>query len=867
MFGRQRSPEDFNEEIRLHIEQEERNLIEEGVDPREARSRARRAFGNVTQAQERYYEKHNSGIFSHLLRELQQGFRQLLQHRGFAALAILTLALGIGANTALFSVVHAILIKDLPYREPERLARIWMDNRRLQIKEDWSSWLNYVDYKRLGTSFEHMTAFTEDDATLTSDGEAEHVFGVSNEAAMFELLGVRPVLGRLFTKEEETAGKGDVWVISHALWQRRFGASKDVIGKKIEMDNRRAIIIGVMPAGFRFPAKDTDYWFPLVVRENQKSRTGYWLQIVAKLKPDATMETAKAELNVAAKQLEQQYPADNAGYGIYVNPLVNHVVGNTRTPLLMLLGAVGCVLLIACVNVAGLMVSRAEARSREVALRAALGAGRGRIIRMILLESVALTVVAGIVGLFVALWSVQALVLMAPKDLPRLDEIRINAPVLIFAFLTTGLTALLSGLIPAWRTSKVDLNLALRDGGRSITSSLGARRVRAALVISECVLAIILLAGAGLLLRSLTNLRSVDPGFRTDNVLTVRMSPSRTVSPKRTQLLDFHHRVAERIKTLPGVTGVGMISNLLLNDAPNTITFTLEDRPPFPPADVIEAPIDAATPEFFSTMNVKLKYGRFFDARDHRDAPMTAIVNDSFARRYWPGRDPVGQRFHFGQRREKPTWITIVGVVEDMHRLGLHRGSRLEVFGPLEQAGFRQMQLLVATQGDPMALARAVREEIRVQDRLATVMKVSTVTDEIGDSIAGRKFVALLLALLAGLALLLAAVGIFGLMHQTVARRAQEIGLRMALGAAGREVVGMVLREGLVLAGAGVVLGVIGALALSRLIGGLLFGVGPADPITYLGSAAFLTVAAVLACWLPAYRASHVDPMVALRNE
>jgi len=806
-------------------------------------------------------------MLRHFISDMRHGFRQLRLNPGFAALAIATLALGIGANTALFSVVHAILIKPLPYHEPERLARVWMDNRRLQMREDWASWLNYQDYKRLGTSFDRMAAFANGAANLTSDGEPERVYGARTEASLFDLLRARPLIGRLYTKEEEAAGKADVWVIGWSLWQRRYGGSRDVLGKRIEMDGRSATIIGVMPPGFRFPTKESEFWSPLVVGEGAKRRVGYWLQMVARLKPGTAPEAAQAEMDVVGRQLEQQYPNENAGYGIFVNPLVNHEVGNTRTPLLMLLGAVGFVLLIACVNVAGLTLARAEARGREVAVRAALGAGRARLAVLMLAEAASLAAIAGAIGLIASWWGVKGLTMLAPPDLPRLDEIGLNTPVLLFALGITGLTSVLFGLAPAWRISRINLNEALREGGRSVAGSIGGQRMRSALVISECMLALMLLAGAGLLLRSLANLRAVDPGFRTTGVLTMQAGPSRTKYPEGPQIIDFYQRWMDRVRGLPGVSGVGAISTLLLTDTPSSGTFTLEGRPPFPPAEQIEATIDRVSPGLFPAMNVKLKYGRFFDDRDRLDTPRAAIINATFAERYWPGRDPVGQRFVFGTPSERNAWITIVGVVEDMHRRGLHRSARLETFAPLAQMPSSAMQLLVATQGDPLALAAAVRAEIRALDSTAPITRVSTVEAELGESMAGRRFQALLLAMFAALALVLAAVGIFGLMYQTVARRTHEIGVRMALGAHSGDVVSMVLRQGLLLTGAGIVLGVLGALALSQTVRGLLFGVAATDPVTYLVAVLLLGGAALVACWLPARRATRVDPLVALRHE
>lgn len=456
---------------------------------------------------------------------------------------------------------------------------------------------------------------------------------------------------------------------------------------------------------------------------------------------------------------------------------------------------------------------------------------------------------------------------MAPADLPRLDEIRLNTPVLIFALGITGLTSVLFGLVPAWRISRINLNEALHQGGRSVAGSLGGHRMRAALVISECMLAIMLLVGAGLLVRSLSNLRAVDPDFRTDRVLTMQVGASRTRNPGAPQVTEFYQRLLERVRGLPGVTGVGTITTLLFSDTPSSGTFTLEDRPPFPPADQIEATTDRVSPGFFQAMKVRLKYGRFFDDRDHASAPRAAIINETFAKKYWPGRDPVGRRFVLGTPSERNQWITIIGVVEDMRRRGLHREARLETFGTTAQSPASGTQLHVTVDGDPLALAAAVRAEIRALDPLATVTKVSTVEADLGESMASRRFQALLLAMFAALALVLAAVGIFGLMFQTVSRRTNEIGVRMALGAQHGDVLRMVLRHGMVLACAGIVLGVLGATALSRVVRGLLFGVGPTDPASYFAAVLLLGGTALMACWLPARRATRVDPLVALRHE
>jgi putative ABC transport system permease protein len=799
--------------------------------------------------------------------DLQYGFRQLRLNPGFAAIAVITLALGIGANTALFSVVRAVLLKPLPYPHPERIVRVWMDNRRLQNREDWASYLNYVDYKRLGTSFESMAAFRNPAVNLNGDGsEPERIRGVIAEAAIFDVLGVKPVEGRVFRKDEEVAGQDKVVVIGWGLWQRRFGG-QPALDKVLDFDGLRLTVIGVMPRGFAFPDKTSEFLTPLVVNENAKRRGGYWLQMVARLRPGVTPAQAQSEMDVVGRQLEQQYPNFNAGYGVYVNPLERHVAGNVRTPLLVLLAAVGFVLLIACVNVAGLVLARAESRGREVVVRAAIGASRGQLIRQLVMEAAALASIAGITGIAVAYAGVRALLWTAPPDFPRLDEIGLDVPVLGCAVLLTTATALAFGLWPAWRSSQVDVQHALRDSGRGVSGTRAAARTRSVLLVVQCALAIMLLAGASLLLRSLGALRSTTIGFRTADVLTMRINASQTRYASAAQLRQFYGDVLQRVRALPRVTNVALITDLFLSATPNSGTFTLEDRPPFPPAEEIEATTDAVSPGFFEMMQARLVRGRFVDARDAGDAPRAIVVNETFAHRYWPNQDPIGKRMVFGRPRPGDQWITIVGVVGDMRRRGLHQDARLETFGPTGQSIGRNMQLLVTADREALALAPSALSEIRSIDATSPVTAVRTVESDIGESLAVRRFQARLLALFSALAVLLAAVGIFGLMAQVVVRRTHEIGVRMALGATRRKVLAMVVRQGVSLAAAGTLVGIVGALAIARTLESLLFGIGAADPVSYVASAAVMAVSVLLACGLPAWRAAHVDPMVALRDD
>jgi putative ABC transport system permease protein len=803
---------------------------------------------------------------SSVIADLQYGFRQLRLNPGFAAIAILTLALGIGLDTALFSVVRSVILKPLPYRDSDRLARVWMDNRRLDMREDWASYLNYQDYKRLGTSFESFAAFTEPTMNLIGDGEPERIRGAFAEAALFDVLGVGSAAGRLFKRDEETAGKENVVVIGWSLAQRRFGGA-DAIGRQLDFDGRRMTIIGVMPPGFAFPSKTSEFWAPLVVGEGAKRRVGYFLQMVARMKPGGTPVEAQAQMTLVGRQLEQEYPADNAGYGIFVNPLERHVAGSVRTPLFVLLGAVGFVLLIACVNVAGLFLARAETRGREIVVRSALGASRGRLVRQLLMEAGAVAVAAGAAGILAAYAGIRGLVWLAPRDLPRVDEIALDWIVLTFAVAVTTVTAVACGLWPAWQLSKVNLQDALRDNGRGVTGSRAAARTRAVLLVVQCALAIVLLAGAGLLVRSLHVLHATNPGFRTSGVLTMRVNASRASFPQTPQLRQFYDQLLERVRALPGVRGAGVTSDLFLSDTPSSGTFTLEDRPPFPPSEQIEATRDVVSPGFFAAMQVQLVHGRFLDSRDRDGGARAVVINETFASRYWPNQDPVGKRMVFGTPNEGNPWITIVGVVADMRRRGLHRGARLETFFSTTQNIGRNMQLLVTTDGDPLALAAQVRAEVRALDQSAPVTAVGSIDAQIGESVAIRRFQAWLLAMFSVLAVLLAAVGVFGLMAQLVARRTPEIGVRMALGATPGQVLSMVLEQGAWLAAAGTVVGLFGAFLLARGLQSLLFGVGAGDPISYAVAAMILGLSVLIACAVPAWRASRVDPTLALRQE
>jgi len=804
---------------------------------------------------------------STLWQDLRFALRFLAKNATFAAVAALTLALGIGANSAIFTVVNAVLLKPLPYREPDRLAMIWLDNRRLGLKEDLTSYPNYQDWKAGSPSFASMAAFTDDRSTLSEVDEPERVDGARIEANFFEVMGVAPQKGRVFSVAEETPGQDGVLIISDGLWRRRFGAAADVVGKQLRLDNRLLTVVGVMPAEFRFPSKKGEYWIPLALSPQGKaSRGGFFLSVVGRLKPGARIETAQAELNGVASRIEQQFP-NMKGYGAYSVLLEKQLVGGVRVALLVLAGAVAFVLLIACTNVAGLFLARAESREREIAVRTALGAGRGRLIRQLLTESVVLAIGAGIIGLVFAYWATGALVAAAPDNLPRLDEIRLSAGVLWFTLAVTLASGILFGLAPAFRTSRTDLTDSLREGGRSLTGGIRSRRMRAALVIAEFAMAVLLLAGAGLMIRSLAAIRGVDPGYHPERILTMRVVVSNTRLPERAQVAAFYKQLLERVHALPGVQEAGGIRDFTLSVTPNSGNFTIEGRPPEAEENRVEATLDPVTPRFFSAMGVPLKNGRWLTDQDGPDSPRVTLINETMAKRFWANEDPIGKRFTFGGGGPNARWMTIVGVVGDMRRRALDVGARCETFQPLAQSPSRSLSLVVRTSGDPMSLAPAVRAEVRALDRDSPVLNIATMDQVIGTSLAERKFQTTLLGLFSGLALVLAAIGIYGLMYQTVARRTHEIGVRMALGAGARDVLAMVVREGLVLALAGIGLGLAGAFALTRLLSTLLYGVSSTDPVTFVAAAGILVLTSLAASWIPAYRAAKVDPMEALRYE
>ncbi|MGH9660518.1 MAG: ABC transporter permease, partial [Bryobacteraceae bacterium] len=745
-------------------------------------------------------------------------------------------------------------------------AMVWLDNRRLALKEDLMSYPVYEDWKN-NQVFAAMTPFTPNGATLTGGDEPEGIDGARVEPEFFSVLGASPRLGRVFTADEIVPGRDAVVILGHSLWMRRFGGDPGVLGKTLEMNNRSLTVVGVMPEGFRFPARKSEFWIPLALPPQAKqSRGGFFLSIVARIKPDVALDAVRAEMNGIGRRLEQQYP-NMAGYGVHVVPLHEQLVGNVRPALRLLFAAVLAVLLIGCANVANLLLARAATREREIAVRAALGAGRARLIRQLLAESAILALVAGAFGLLLAVWGTRLIGALGPRDMPGIDDIRVDVPVLAFNLVISLATGIVFGLLPALRTSRADLSESLKEGGRAHTSGPAGRRLRHAIVIAEIAAAVVLVAGAGLLIRSFLTLRALDPGYRPENVLSVRMNLARAAYSDRTRVTAFYQQFLDRLRSISGVESAALIRNFFLSRTPNSGTFTVEGKPPIPEDQRTEATIDAVSPGFFAAMRVPLLRGRDFDARDHFDAPRVAIINDTFARRFWPGEDPVGQRFTFGNPGPNTRWITVAGVAGDMRRQGLEKTARVETFLPHAQNPGPSMTLVVRGP-DTARLASLVRGEIHALDRKnILILESAPLVNLIGDSVAQRRFQMLCLALFAGLALALAAVGIYSVMYYTVIQRTQEIGVRMALGAASSDVLRLVLLQGIALSAAGLALGLAAAFAVTRLISSLLYGITPADPLTFAGVPVVLILVALAASYIPARRAARVDPIIALRYE
>ncbi len=801
--------------------------------------------------------------------DIHYALRRLKANWTFTLVVALTLALGIGANTAMFSVLNAVLLRPLPFRDPGRLVTLWTAFPAVGVHEDRTSTLNVEDISRESRSFEDVAIADPVSTNLTGGMEATRVSAAAASANLFPLLGVAPAIGRTYTADEEQRRERLV-VLSFGLWQRQFGGALDVVHQTIEIDGAAATIVGVMPADFAFPDKHAQFWFPSTILPSWDSRLAQrdendWL-VIARLRDGVSVQQARTELSAVSSRLAASYPKENRGIEFRAVPLLDQMTGEqTPVTLLVLFAAVGCVLLIACFNVANLLLARSSGRSREIALRTALGASRPRLIRQLLVESTVLASLAGLLGLVFAQLSVELVKSMGPGSIPRLDEANLDWHVLLFTAAVSIGVGVLFGLAPALRISQTSPAEALRGGTGRTTGGGGglpARRMLSALVVAEFAVAVLLLSGAGLLIRSLRQVQKVDPGYDPENVLLLSVSSPRTETPERRIVL--FDEVLRQIRAQPGVVNAGAISDFFIGiNIENALT--IEGQPQGNGRGQVRE--ENVNGNFFETMHVPLVRGRLFTADDNASAAPVAVINEAMARRYWPNEDPLGKRVKLGAPESPAPWLTVAGVVGDMHRRSLEDEPIPQIFRPFQQGTDRGMQIAVRVSGDPTSMAATLRAAVQSVDPRLPVYGVASLDRLLGASLAQRRFQTWLLSLFSAAALLLAAIGIYGVLGYSVAQRTQEFGIRMALGAPAGRVVGAVVKQGLGLAAGGLAIGLAGAALVSRALSSLLFGVHPNDALTFGAVLVVLASVAALACYLPARRVTRIDPVIALRNE
>ncbi len=786
----------------------------------------------------------------------------------FTAAAVLTLALGIGANSAIFTVVSAVLLRPLPYPAPDRLMMLWTHNPRQGYDKDVTSYPNFDDWRRQSASFEGMSAYFGANFTLTQAGDPAQIAGAVVTPGFFETLGVAPALGRTFGVREGAAGGARVAILSHGLWQTRFGGDPALVGRTVMLNSVSHEVLGVMPSSFAHPEMAA-VWTPLAPSERlvtvMQSRSSYWLQVVGRLKPGIDRRAAQSEMDVIAAALERHYPEANAGIGVRLVPMHEEIVGDVRRPLLILFGTAVLVLLIACANVANLLLARAASRQRELAIRAALGAGRRRLIAQLLTESLVLATVGGAAGLLLAAWGIQALPSLAPANLPRLSGVRIDTSVILYTSLAALVTGRGDGAAPALQSAAATAGEFLKERGR--VQGARGRRLRAAFAIAEVAVALVLVIGAGLLVRSFVAMNNVDVGFDPRGILAVRLELPRARYSQDAQIIAFFDDLAARLRALTGVQSIGLGSSVVR--APQSSTLSVHGRTaPDPNARNPAVPYDSVTPEFFTTLRIPLRRGRLFTSADGPATQRVVVVNESLARRFFPDDDALGKRLTYDDPTDaQARWLTIVGIVADTRRGGVDREPRAEVYYPLTQLPDRRMYVLVRTSGDPLALVRPAQAQVWAIDANQPTASVRSVEAILADGQANRRFTTLLLGLFSIVALALAAIGIYGVIAYSTAQRVQEIGIRMALGASRTNVLTSVLKEAVMIGLVGLALGMAAALALTRFLSGLLFGVGARDPMTFVALPLGLLLVAVLAALIPATRAVRVNPLVALRAD
>jgi putative ABC transport system permease protein len=800
--------------------------------------------------------------------------RGLWKNPGFSAVAVLSLALGIGANTAIFSVINAVLLRPLPYHEPERLVMVWEDASFAGFPQNTPAPANYADWKSQNQTLEDMAALAQRSFNLTGDGEPERLDAYAVTANFFPLLGVKPALGRSFLAEEDKPDTNKVVMLSYKVWQQRYGGDRSVVGRDLLLNGEKYNVVGVAPAGFQFLESEIGLWVPIrFTQQELANRGGHYLWVVGRMKPGVTLEQANADIKTVMSRIARDHQGNAGRIGAYVMSMRDQLAGDSRRPLIVLLVAVGFVLLIACANIANLLLSRAASRSREIAVRSALGAGRMRIVRQLLTESLLLSFAGAIVGLLFATWSFSFLQQLIPPGLELSTNLNIDLRILGFTLLVSLGAGLIFGLAPALQASKVDLNEALKQsGGRAGLG--GGNKLRSAMVVAEVAMSLVLLVGAGLLIQTFFKMLNQYSGLQSENVLLMRTNLPRgkyNDSPKRAA---FYDQVLERVKSLPGVVSAGYTMSVPLDWKGGTSGFWIEGRTAeqaLAQGLSYDANHRQVSADYLKTMGIPLLRGRHLAESDNERSMPVVMINETMARQYWPGEDAVGKRFKLGDPDSPEPWRTIVGVVADVRQMGMDEPVKSEMYLPYRQmtthSFFAPRDLVVRTSADPMSVIAAARREIHAVDPDQPVSNIRTMEEVLGKEIGQRRLGMTLVAIFAGLALLLASLGIYGVLSYFVVQHTREIGVRMALGAARRDVLGLVMKKGMSLTLAGVGIGLSAAFALTRLMSSLLYEVSAVDPATFAGVAALLTLIALLACYIPARRAMKVDPMIALRYE
>jgi predicted permease len=875
LFRHKAVEEELDDELRFHFEREVEKYRKRGMSESEARRQARLAFGGQEQAKEDCREARGTSFIELTLDDTKYAVRQLLSNPTFAVVMILTLALSIGANSAIFSVINGVLLKRLPYPQPERLVRIFLSSQaypKFPLNP-----FDFLDFRARNHSFESIAGFTRGDVQISGDGEPVKLNGFGITSGYFRILGLQPQLGREFDFQAEIPGNGLQVILSDRLWRTRFGTDPNIIGRKITLNMQPFTVIGVMPAGAEHPGNEyhavtygesVDIWWPFSFNGNPNQRGSHFLEGIGRLKPGVSVENAHAEMNTIMAQLGREHPGNDSGWTVLVIPLYAEIVGASRQMLLVLLGAVGIVLLIACANAANLLLARASARQREIAVRLAMGAPRSRVVRQLLTESLLIALTGGALGLVLAFGGVRALVSLLPADFPRANDIHVSAPVLLFTLAVSLVTGILFGLAPAMQASRTDPKQGLQNSGRGSTTGKHHNRLRSALVIAEVSLASVLLIGAGLMLRTFLNLIQLNPGFRQDHLLTASLSLPHVRYNTDAKTVEFYGRLSAALNALPGVESAGAGSDLPWTGYDeNTGGFTIEGKKP-PAGQMFHARYHMATPGYFAAMGTSLVEGRTFTEGDNKGAPWVLVINHAMAEKYWPDEDVIGKRMTFEDEPKKESdWMTIVGVVADIKDQPNSPDAQPAFWWSEYQASEQDMSIAIRTRSDPRQVADGLRSAVHQLDPELAVAEVKLMDQVVDTSVSTPRFTFVLVGLFAGLAIVLAAIGAYGVISYTVGQRTPEFGLRVALGAQRTDLLRMVLAQSAKLAAAGTLLGVLLALSLGHVVKSLIYGVSPSDPLILASVAVLVLGVALLASYMPARRAASADPMISLRAD